>query len=102
MADLTREQLLALLQEKEAEITRLASVKGKSMPQRVLELIDSGYHTIDELATELETNNKNISSNLTYIRRELRKTGQWLISATIDNKTYLRICSFEELGWNIK
>lgn len=102
MKELTKDQLLALLAEKDVELESLRNRSGKSMPQRVLELIESGYVTIDELASELETNNKNISSNLTYIRRELRKAGKWLISSTIDNKTYLKIMTFEELGWNIK
>jgi hypothetical protein len=102
MKDLTKEQLMALLAEKDVELESLRNRSGKSMPQRVLELIESGYQTIDELAEELKTNNKNISSNLTYIRRELRDQGKWLISSTIDSRTYLKVMTFEELGWNIK
>jgi hypothetical protein len=102
MKELTKEQLLALLQEKDTELESLRSRSGKSMPQRVLELIESGYYTIDELGDELKITNKNVSSNLTYIRRELRKQGKWLISSTIDSRTYLKVMTFEELGWNIK
>lgn len=97
--DLTREQLLDLLNQKENEIETLKTGQGETMPSKVMALIESGYRTIDELATELGTNNRNISSNLTYIRRDLKPQGKWLVSSKIDGKTYLKVIDLAEFGW---
>jgi len=97
--ELTREELLAILEEKDNELEKLKSSTGQTMPTRVLNLIESGYRTIEELATELNTNSRNISSNLTYIRRDLKPQGKWLVSSKIDGATYLKIVDLAEFGW---
>jgi arsenate reductase-like glutaredoxin family protein len=97
--ELSREELLAILEEKDQELEALKNSAGQTMPDRVLNLINSGHRTIEELASELKTNSRNISSNLTYIRRELKPQGKWLVSSKIDGHTYLKIISLEEFGW---
>ena len=97
--ELSREELLAILKEKDTELEKLKSSTGQTMPTRVLNLIESGYRTIEELANELGTNSRNISSNLTYIRRDLKPQGKWLVSSKIEGKTYLKIIDLAEFGW---
>ncbi len=97
--ELSKEELLAILAEKDQELEQLKNSNGQTMPERVFSLIQQGYRTIEELSQELKTNSRNISSNLTYIRRELKPKGKWLVSSKIDGKTYLKVIDLAEFGW---
>jgi len=97
--ELSREELLAILKEKDMELEKLKNSSGQTMPAKVLGLIENGYRTIEELASELNTNSRNISSNLTYIRRDLKPKGKWLVSSKIEGQTYLKIIDLQEFGW---
>ncbi len=97
--ELSREELQELLAQKDRELEKLKSASGQTMPNRVLSLINQGYRTIEELASELDTNSRNISSNLTYIRRELKPKGKWLVSSKIEGHTYLKIIDLVDFGW---
>ena len=95
MKELSKEQLIELLKEKEGHIKELESNKVSRVHQ-VKSLIEKGYNTIDMIADELKINNRNVSSQLTALRKQLLEEGKTVISANIDDKTYLKVV---EVNW---
>ena len=95
MKELSKEQLIELLKEKESHIKELESNRV-SRVQQVKALIDKGYNTIDMIADELKINNRNVSSQLTALRKHLLEEGKTVISASIDDRTYLKVV---EVNW---
>lgn len=73
-----------------------------SKKDQVMDCLENGIQTIQDVAKELNISDKNVSSNLTYLREDLKKDGKTIISfKNKDNrKTYLKVMSFSELGWN--
>jgi len=95
MKELSKEQLIELLKEKESHIKVLESNKVGRV-QQVKSLIEKGYNTIDMIADELKINNRNVSSQLSSLRKHLLKEGKTVISASIDDRTYLKVV---EVSW---
>ena len=98
MKEMTKEEMMKKIEELENKLEN----SDTTVKMKVLALIESGFNTIEAIATELKTNSKNISSNLTYLRNQLKAKDQTIISHRIGDKTYLKIMTFKELGWTVK
>lgn len=72
-------------------------VKTKGQPKRlstkvkIMNLIKAGYNTVEAMSEKLEISRKNVSSNLTYIRRELAKDGLTLTSERYNGQTVINL-----------
>ena len=62
-------------------------VKAAGRKEQVLTCLRSGINSIDKIAEHLGINNKNVSSQLTY----LRKDGYMIYSIRINNVTTLKL-----------
>lgn len=89
--EMTIDQMKARLVELEAANVRLEAAKTDGVKEQVKRLIESGFNTIESIATELDKTSKNISSNLTYLRKDLAESGQTIISQRINSLTYVTI-----------
>ena len=89
--EMTIEEMKARLVELEAANVRLEAAKTDGVKEQVLRLIESGFNTIESISAELDKTSKNISSNLTYLRKDLAESGRTIISQRINNKTYVTI-----------
>lgn len=98
MTTMTKEDLVRKVAELEMA---LESEKAKSvnMKTRVQNLLDSGVNSIDHLAKLLGTSNKNISSVLTGLRKELNAVGKTIVTQQFNGKSMVAIVSLRELGW---
>lgn len=68
LQDLNKSQLIDLLVYADAlSKTKGRKPKGKTVKEKVYDIIKRGPVTIDAIAKELGTNNKNISSNKRYL-----------------------------------
>ena len=66
-------------------------VKRVSTKTKIMTLIKGGYNTVEVLAEKLEISRKNVSSNLTYIRREIAKDGLTLTSEKRNGQTIINL-----------
>ena len=64
-----------------------APTKATGRKEQVLACLRSGVTNIDKIADELGINNKNVSSQLTY----LRKDGYMIYSIRMNNMTVLKL-----------
>lgn len=96
--EMSKEEMLAKIAELEGKVTTLKEAKTDGVKEQVLRLIESGFNTIEDIADELEKTSKNISTNLTYIRKELAESGKTIVSYRRDNKTYLSIQDLSIFG----
>ena len=96
--ELTKDEMLARIAELEGSVETLKSAKTDGVKEQVMKLIESGFNTIEDIATELDKTSKNISTNLTYIRKELVESGQTIVSYRKDNKTYLSVQNLSIFG----
>lgn len=62
-----------------------------STKTKIMNLIRGGYNTVEAMAERLEISRKNISSNLTYLRRELALDGLTLTSDRHDSQTIINL-----------
>lgn len=97
--EMTQEEMARKIEELTAENERLAASKGQTMKSRVFELIESGFNCIEDLSEELKITSKNVSSNLTYIRSDLKEAGKTIVSQRINNKTMIAVVELNKLGW---
>ena len=96
--ELSKDEMLARIAELEGSVETLKAAKTDGVKEQVLRLIESGFNNIEDIATELDKTSKNISTNLTYIRKELVESGQTIVSYRKDNKTYLSIQKLSIFG----
>lgn len=99
--EMTKDQLLEKTQELLAKIDELEGKlarKDSTVKTRVLELIETGFNSIEKISAELGITAKNVSSNLTHIRTELAKSGKTIISHRIENETKLAIVELSIFG----
>jgi len=99
MANLTKEELMAKVAELETELENEKS-KSLNMKTRVMTLLDEGVNSIDMLATELNVSNKNVSSVLTALRKELRSENKTIITQQHEGSTMIAVLDLAVLGWN--
>lgn len=95
MTELTKAELIERVAELEAEL----AAKGTNMRTRVRDLIDSGVNSIDDLASNLSTTNKNISSVLTALRKDLSLEGKTIITQVHNGKSMIAVIELSILGW---
>ncbi len=96
---MTKQELLELVESLKNDNEILKSKGGDSVKVKVMALIEEGVNSIEGIGGKLGISSKNVSSNLTYLRNDLRSEGKTIISLRIENKTYLSVKSFEEMGW---
>lgn len=77
---------LKLAWKEKKGVTKRVSTKTK-----IMTLIKGGYNTVEILAEKLEISRKNVSSNLTYIRREIAKDGLTLTSEKRNGQTIINL-----------
>jgi predicted aldo/keto reductase-like oxidoreductase len=97
--NLSQAELLSVITELTEKNNNLKNNNLSTMPDRVKKLLLSGINNIEDIAENLTISAKNVSSNLTYIRREIIKSGQTIISHRMNNKTMLAIVSLKDLNW---
>lgn len=86
----TREELLELIETlvgKVEDLTLKLETKGTGRKEAVLNLLREGYNNIDSIAEAIGINNKNVSSQLTYLRKE----GHVILSYKLDGKQVLEM-----------
>ena len=71
MTKMTKEEMAKRIEELEKVNEELKKHSGQTVKDRIIELIESGMNTIEDLAETLSITSKNVSSNLTKIRHEL-------------------------------
>lgn len=98
MTTMTKEELINKVAELEAALKNEKS-KSVNMKTRVRGLIDSGVNTMDGLAVALNTTNKNVSSVLTAIRKELSAEGKTIITQVHNGQTMVAVIDLSVLGW---
>lgn len=79
----TRDELIELA----LQLGQKVEVKTTGRKEQVLNCLRSGVVSIDQIAKELGINNKNVSSQLTY----LRKDGYMIYSIRMNNMTTLKL-----------
>lgn len=100
LTKLTKDELLERLEQLEKENQELKNSSDRVVSDRVLELMETGVNSIEDLSTALNITSKNVSSNLTKLRKELNKEGKTIVSLRIKDKTMLSIQKLETLGWS--
>lgn len=96
---MTKEEMIKKIEELTIINESLAKNQGKTVKSKILEMIESGINTIEDLSTQLQISSKNVSSNLTHIRAELKEQGKTIVSQRIEDKTMLAIITFESMNW---
>jgi len=100
MADkMTREEMAEVIKNLTAKNEELVRNNGSNMKTRVLEMIESGINTIEEIAEGLSITSKNVSSNLTAIRADLKEVGKIVVTHRMGGQTKLAVVELEVLGW---
>ena len=95
---MTKAEIIKHLNKLNDKVERLESTKSDSVKIQVKDLIDSGYNCIEDIAEELGKTSKNISTYLTYIRRDLKKDRKTIVSYRMNNKTYISIQPWSIFG----
>jgi len=98
---MSKDELMAALEAQNAELEAVKASKGKGMKERVYELLTGGVNSIQDIAEHLNITDKNVSSNLTYLRQDLELKGQTIVSHKFKdlNKTKLAIVNLEDMNW---
>lgn len=99
MTKMTKEELMKRLEELETENETLKSRTGQTVKNRIMELIESGMNTIEELAETCAISSKNVSSNLTRIRAELAESHRTIVTQRFGNQTKLAVVELKDLNW---
>lgn len=98
---MSKDEIIKKLNETETKISELEKSNGQDLKTRIKNMIESGYNTIESISEKLECSNKNVSSYLTYIRKELKQNGEWIVSTKLEQggSTYLAKVKLSDLGW---
>jgi len=97
--EMTKEEMAKRIEELTAANENLIKSKGQTQKTRVAELIELGFNCIEDLAKELSITSKNVSSNLTYLRADLKKEGKTIVSQRMNNKTMIAVVELANLNW---
>lgn len=98
--EMTKQEMAELIESLKKDNEELKASTGISVKTKVMDLITNGVNTIEDISTKLNISSKNVSSNLTYLRNDLKSNNETIISQRIDGKTYLKVMNFIDLGWN--
>lgn len=97
--EMTKEEMMTKIEELTLKSDRLEATKGQTVKSKVFDLIESGFNCIEDLAEELKISSKNVSSNLTYIRADLKELGKTIVSQRINQKTMIAVVELKSLNW---
>ena len=79
-----------------AQLIEMLNNQSKSgRKSQVLDLLKSGYDTIEAIAEKLNIQTKNVSSQLTY----LRKDGHIIINVNINKQSILMLLNQEQVDY---
>jgi len=95
---MTKDEMIKKIAELEAGLVA-EKAKGANMKTKVMAQLESGVNTMSGLTEGLNTTSKNISSILTYLRKDLIKEGKTIITQKYKDQTMVTILSLETLGW---
>ena len=86
---MNKSNLIALIikMNYDSTINTINTTKAPGRKEQVLHCLRSGINTIDAIADHLSINSKNVSSQLTY----LRKDGHMIYSIRFNNVTTLKL-----------
>lgn len=83
-AKLTKEELINLINELNEKIEKMTKSKEVGRKGEVLEILQTGRRTIKELSAQLNITDKNVSSQLSYLRKD-----GWLIGTDSKGRKFL-------------
>ena len=86
LTSLTKDELIAIINKLQQEKVN-HSTKAAGRKDQVLQCLRSGINTIEAIADHIGINSKNVSSQLTY----LRKDGHMIYSIRFNNVTTLKL-----------
>lgn len=81
---MTKEELINKINELEAQIEKMTKSKEVGRKGEVLEILQTGRFTIKELSVQLNISDKNVSSQLSYLRKD-----GWLIGTDSKGRKFL-------------
>ena len=81
---MTKEELIIKITELEAQIEKMTKSKEVGRKGEVLEVLQTGRFTIKELSVQLNISDKNVSSQLSYLRKD-----GWLIGTDSKGRKFL-------------
>ena len=84
---MNRSNLIATIIKMNWDLNQVDTTKAVGRKEQVLQCLRSGINTIDAIADHLGINSKNVSSQLTY----LRKDGHMIYSIRFNNITTLKL-----------
>ena len=84
---MNKSNLIALIIKMSYDTNTIDTSKSIGRKDQVLQCLRSGINTIDSIAEHLGINSKNVSSQLTY----LRKDGHMIYSIRFNNVTTLKL-----------
>lgn len=73
------------------EVKQTGKTRRLNTKVKIMNLIKAGYNTVEAMSEKLEISRKNVSSNLTYLRRELAKDGMTLTSERRNGQTIINL-----------
>jgi len=85
--NMNKANLIEIIIKLQADQKNIPTGKSEGRKEQVLKCLRSGICTIEAIAKELGINSKNVSSQLTY----LRKDGHMIYSIRINNVTTLKL-----------
>ena len=88
--DMSKEELINVingLMDKVEDLTTKLETKGTGRKEAVLKLLMEGATSITSIAGTLGITNKNVSSQLSYLRKE----GHTIISYRLNNESHLEL-----------
>lgn len=98
LTKMTKDELIALT-EKLTKKVEESKANGPTVKQKVLALLNAGYTDTDSICAELEISSKNLSSNLTYLRKDLINNGETIITQPVNGKIRIAIVKLADLNW---
>jgi len=96
---MTKKEMEAMIETLTIENENLVKNQGKTVKGKIVEMIESGINCIEDLAETLSITSKNVSSNLTAIRKDLSTDGKTIVTQRIEKKTMLAIVNLKDMNW---
>ncbi len=94
---MSREEIRRELDKLMEENKILRSKKGDRKSE-VLSLLEEGVNDIEEIGKKLGIKEKNVSSILSYLRKELKSKGKGIISVKYNKKNYVVMMRLKEIN----
>ena len=96
LAKLEKDELIEMIIKLKMANEKMKATKKVGRKEEVLALLEGGINNIDAIAKELGITNKNVSSQLTYLRKDLAKENKAIISYKLGGKTILELRNIED------